>query len=49
MSQASLMLSIKFKSALSYDEVMKVVDSRIDQFRALKGLQQKYYLAVVKW
>lgn len=44
MSQSSVMLSVKFKSALSYDEVMEVVDSRIDQFRALKGLQQKYYL-----
>lgn len=44
MSQSSVVLSVKFKSALSYDEVMEVVDSRIDQFRALKGLQQKYYL-----
>lgn len=44
MSQSSVMLSVKFKSALSYDKVMEVVDSRIDQFRALKGLRQKYYL-----
>ena len=44
MSQSSLMLLVKFKSALSYEEVIKVIDSRIDQFRALKGLQQKYYL-----
>lgn len=44
MSQSSLMLLVKFKSYLSYDEVTRVIDSRIDQFRALKGLQQKYYL-----
>lgn len=44
MSQPSLILLVKFKSALSLEEVEKVIDSRIDQFRALKGLQQKYYL-----
>lgn len=35
---------VKFKSPLSLEEVEKVVDSRIEEFRALKGLQQKYYL-----
>ena len=44
MNQPSLILLVKFKSALSMEEVVKVVDSRIDEFRALKGLQQKYYL-----
>lgn len=44
MSQASLILLVKFKSPLSLEEVTKVVDSRIDEFRSLKGLQQKYYL-----
>ena len=44
MSQPDLILLVKFKSALSLEEVEKVIDSRIDQFRALKGLQQKYYL-----
>jgi heme-degrading monooxygenase HmoA len=44
MNQPSIILLVKFKSLLSLEEVMKVVDSRIDEFRALKGLQQKYYL-----
>ena len=44
MNQPSLILLVKFKSPLSLEEVTKVVDSRIDEFRALKGLQQKYYL-----
>ena len=44
MNQPSLILLVKFKSRLSYEEVLKVVDRRADEFRALKGLQQKYYL-----
>ena len=44
MSQPALMLLVKFKSALSLEEVIKIADSRINEFRALKGLQQKYYL-----
>ena len=44
MVQPSLILLVKFKSPLSLEEITKVVDSRIDAFRALKGLQQKYYL-----
>ena len=44
MSHASLILLVKFKSALSLEEVSAVIDSRTDEFRELKGLQQKYYL-----
>ena len=44
MSQPSLILLVKFKSPLSLDEVTKIIDSRIDEFKSLKGLQQKYYL-----
>jgi hypothetical protein len=44
MSQPTLVLSVKFKSHLSYDEAVAVMDSRVEQFRALKGLGQKYYL-----
>ena len=44
MNKPSLILLVKFKSSLSPEEVEKVVDSRIDEFRALRGLQQKYYL-----
>jgi heme-degrading monooxygenase HmoA len=35
---------IDSRSQLNIEEVTKVIDSRIDEFRALKGLQQKYYL-----
>ena len=35
---------VRFKSRLSYDEVMKIVEERAPEFRALEGLQQKYYL-----
>ena len=44
MNQPLLILLVKFKSPFSLEEVIKVVDSRIDKFRGLKGLQQKYYL-----
>ena len=44
MRQPSVFLLVKFKSPLSLEEVMSVVNSRIDEFRLLKGLQQKYYL-----
>jgi heme-degrading monooxygenase HmoA len=44
MKTPSLVLLIKFKSPLSLEEVEKVVETRIGEFRALKGLQQKYYL-----
>ena len=36
-------LTVKFKSKLSYDEVLAVVEERISDFRALPGLIQKYY------
>lgn len=44
MNNPALVLLVRFKSHLSFDEVMKVAEERIDQFRALEGLQQKYYL-----
>ena len=44
MDHPALILLVKFKTPLSLEEVIKVVDNRIDEFRALKGLQQKYYL-----
>jgi hypothetical protein len=36
-------LSVKFKSGLSDDEVMRVIHERAPSFRALPGLIQKYY------
>lgn len=44
MNKPSLVLLVKFKSPLSLEEIKKVVDSRIEEFRALEGLQQKYYM-----
>ncbi len=36
-------LTVKFKSKLSHDEAMAVLEERISDFRALPGLIQKYY------
>jgi heme-degrading monooxygenase HmoA len=44
MNRPALVVQVKFKSKLSLDEVMDVIHSRADDFRALPGLQQKYYL-----
>ena len=44
MEHPVLVLLVKFKSALSLDEINAIVESRADDFRALGGLQQKYYL-----
>jgi len=35
---------VKFESALSEAEVLAVAESRLEQFRALPGLLQKYYV-----
>jgi len=40
----NLVLLVKFKSRLSFDEVKAIAASRADAFRALPGLTQKYYL-----
>lgn len=44
MSQPAIVLLVKFRSSLSLEEVTRVLHDRIDQFRALEGLTQKYYL-----
>ena len=44
MSQPVLALLVRFRSALPYDEIVKVVEERAPEFAALGGLQQKYYL-----
>jgi heme-degrading monooxygenase HmoA len=44
MNQPSLLLLVKFRSQLSLDEVREVMHQRSDEFRALAGLIQKYYL-----
>jgi heme-degrading monooxygenase HmoA len=44
MSQPEYVLLVRFKSALSLEEVWEVINSRAGEFRALAGLKQKYYL-----
>ena len=44
MTHPALILLVRFKSPLSLEEVTKVVEERATEFRALAGLQQKYYL-----
>lgn len=44
MDYPTLILLVKFTSSLTFDEVKKVVISRKEDFKALEGLQQKYYL-----
>ena len=44
MTQPSKVLLVRFKSALPYEEAMAIAEARADQFRALPGLRQKYYL-----
>jgi quinol monooxygenase YgiN len=44
MNEPTITLLVQFKSPLSLEEVMKVVEERAPEFRALAGLQQKYYL-----
>jgi heme-degrading monooxygenase HmoA len=38
-----LILTVKFESNLSYEEVMAVVEDRISEYRSFPGLIQKYY------
>jgi len=44
MNEVALTLHVRFKSKLTFDEVMKIAEERAPEFRALDGLQQKYYL-----
>ena len=44
MNEPELALLVRFKSQLSLEEVMQIAKERAPEFRALTGLQQKYYL-----
>lgn len=44
MTRPNQVLLVRFKSSLSLDEVVSVIETRIGEFRALAGLTQKYYL-----
>lgn len=44
MSHPKLVLSVRFSSTLSLDQILGIVNSRAGEFRALSGPKQKYYL-----
>lgn len=44
MSNPALIVLVRFRSALSLEEVTRVAEDRVPEFQALAGLQQKYYL-----
>jgi heme-degrading monooxygenase HmoA len=44
LSNPTLIFLVRFRSPLSLEEVTKVVEKRAHEYRALAGLQQKYYM-----
>lgn len=44
MTHPSLVLLVSFETSLSLDEILEIAEARADEFRALGGLLQKYYL-----
>lgn len=44
MKPPAMLLLVKFKTSLPFEEVLRVVEKRAPEFRALEGLQQKYYI-----
>jgi heme-degrading monooxygenase HmoA len=44
MAQPKLILLVRFKSKLPFEEVEAILEERAPEFQALAGLQQKYYL-----
>lgn len=48
MEHPAVILLVRFRSHLSKDEVFRVAKERSDDFRALGGLTQKYYLEAME-
>ena len=44
MNPPEIIMLVRFKTSLSFEEVTKVAKERSPEFEALEGLQQKYYL-----
>ncbi|MGD8698901.1 MAG: YdhR family protein [Gemmatimonadales bacterium] len=44
MPQPEVVMRVRFKSDLTFDQVNEIVETRAPEFEALTGLQQKYYL-----
>ena len=44
MTQPARVLLVRLRSSLPRDEILRIMRERMPEFRALEGLQQKYYL-----
>lgn len=44
MPQPEVVMRVRFKSDLTFDQIKEIVEKRAPEFEALTGLQQKYYL-----
>jgi len=44
MTHPALLVLVKFRSPLSLEQIMAVAEERMPDFRAIEGLQQKYYV-----
>ena len=44
MSQAEVVMRVRFKSNLTLKQINEVIETRAPEFEALSGLKQKYYL-----
>ena len=44
MNNSSLAVLVRFRSRMPFDEIVKTFEERIDQYRAIEGLRQKYYV-----
>lgn len=48
MAMPALILTVRMRSRLPFDEVMKIAEERAPEFEALPGLLQKYYVQDVE-
>jgi heme-degrading monooxygenase HmoA len=44
MSNPTYAVLVRMKSKLEHDEIVKIMNERAPEFRALEGLEQKYYI-----
>lgn len=48
MTPTPMMLLVRFRSRLSFDELMEIAEQRSPEFEAIPGLIQKYYVEDVE-
>ena len=46
MSQPTYAVLVRLRTELDHDEIVRIMEERAPEFRALEGLEQKYYLRV---